>query len=343
MNGKSVSILWIRALLQGAQQQGIDSSALLNAAGITATQLESPYGRVSLDATLRLWREAEARCQSADFGLLLGEMVKPTHFQLFAMILMHSDSLGAAFEKSIRYTRVLSDGGRYHLHHDQDEASICYEPQEEDFSRHQVDAVLVLLRNFASWLACKSVALKRVEFCHEQPDDLHEYERIFSAPLVFSAPRNALVFAPEILREPLALGDENLAAMHEQMLEQQLAAIEQSDTAGLVRHLLTKADDLTMDRDQLAQKLAMSGRTLQRKLQDTGTSFQQLLDEERQRRARTLLVTSNLPLTRISEQLGFSESSAFTRAFRRWEGMTPLEFRQQERSGRVSEADAEAD
>ena len=330
---KTVSVLWIKALLQGAEQQGIDQDVLLQAAGISAGVLRTPYARVPLAATLRMWRAAESLCPGSDFGLLMGNQVKPTHFQLFALILMHSDSLGAAFEKSIRYTRVLSDGGRYFLTRNMQEASICYEPQAADFSRHQVDAVLVLLRNFASWLSCKPVPLIRVEFCHPAPVQLDEYERIFAAPLVFSAGRNALVFAPAVLQEPLALGDEKLAAMHEQMLEQQLSALHQQDTAGLVRHFLQNCDDLGVDRDQLAQRLHMSGRTLQRRLQDCQSSFQQLLDEERQRRARNLLSSTGLPLIRISEQLGFSESSAFTRAFRRWEGMTPLKYRKKTPDG----------
>jgi len=328
MNEKTVSVLWIKALLQAAEQQGADHQDLLSAAGLTESILSTPYARVSLEATLKIWRLAESERYGRDFGLLMGEQVKPTHFQLFALILMHSASLGAAFEKSIRYTRVLSDGGRYFLDCNASEAGICYEPQEADFSRHQVDAVLVLLRNFASWLACKPVPVLRVEFCHEAPADISEYERIFAAPLIFSAQRNALVFPPEVLQEPLALGDEKLAAMHEELLEQQLAALQKTDIAGLLRHFLVNNADLSVDRDQAAQCLHMSGRTLQRKLQDAGTSFQQLLDEERQRRARSLLTSTDMSLTRISEELGFSESSAFTRAFRRWEGVSPLEYRQ---------------
>lgn len=329
---KTVSILWIKALLQGAELQGIAAAPLLQAADISHEQLNTSYARVSLQQTLKMWRAAEALCPVNDFGLLLGELVKPSHFQLFALTLMHSPDLGAAFEKSMRYTRLLSDGGRYFLQQNEQETAVCYEPQEDNFSRHQVDAVLVLLRSFASWLACKPVALLRVEFRHEQPEDLSNYQRIFAAPLHFGAPRNALVFTPDIMAEPLALGDEKLAQMHEQMLEEQLSLLQQPDTAGLVQYFLRNSPDLSVDRDLLAQRLHMSGRTLQRKLQDNQTSFQQLLDEERQRRALILLTTTTWPLTRISEQLGFSESSTFTRAFKRWEGMTPLEYRQQFRS-----------
>ncbi len=329
---KTVSVLWIKALLQGAELQGIAAAPLLQAAGISHELLNTSYARVSLQQTLKIWRAAEALCPAEDFGLLMGELVKPAHFQLFALTLMHSPDLGSAFEKSVRYTRLLSDGGRYFLQLNEQEAAICYEPQADNFSRHQVDAVLVLLRSFASWLACKPVALQRAEFMHKQPENLDNYQRIFAAPLQFEASRNALVFAPEIMAEPLALGDEKLAAMHEQMLEEQLALLQQPDTAGLVQHFLRNSMDLSVDRDQLAQRLHMSGRTLQRKLQEDQTSFQQLLDAERQRRALILLTTTSLPLTQISEQLGFSESSTFTRAFKRWEGVAPLEYRQQHKS-----------
>jgi len=329
---KTVSILWIKALLQGAELQGIAAEPLLQAAGISRELLNTAYARVSLAQTLRMWRAAEDYCPAEDFGLLMGELVKPAHFQLFALTLMHSPDLGAAFEKSVRYTRLLSDGGRYFLQSDAAEAAICYEPQADNFSRHQVDAVLVLLRSFASWLACKPVPLLRVELTHAQPENVDNYQRIFAAPLQFDAPRNALVFAPDIMAEPLALGDEKLAAMHEQMLEDQLALLQQPDTAGLVQHFLRNSSDLSVDRDQLAQRLHMSGRTLQRKLQEDQTSFQQLLDAERQRRALILLTTTSQPLTHISEQLGFSESSTFTRAFKRWEGITPLEYRLQHKT-----------
>ena len=329
---KTVSILWIKALLQGAELQGIAAEPLLQAAGISRELLNTAYARVSLAQTLRMWRAAEDYCPAEDFGLLMGELVKPAHFQLFALTLMHSPDLGAAFEKSVRYTRLLSDGGRYFLQSDAAEAAICYEPQADNFSRHQVDAVLVLLRSFASWLACKPVPLLRVELTHAQPENVDNYQRIFAAPLQFDAPRNALVFAPDIMAEPLALGDEKLAAMHEQMLEDQLALLQQPDTAGLVQHFLRNSSDLSVDRDQLAQRLHMSGRTLQRKLQEDQTSFQQLLDAERQRRALILLTTTSQSLTHISEQLGFSESSTFTRAFKRWEGITPLEYRLQHKT-----------
>lgn len=329
---KTVSALWLRGLLQAAESLGMSMAELLTAAAIQESAISAPYARLSLQQNLRLWRVIEDQSPVADAGLRIGELVKPGHFQLFALTLMHSPDLGSAFTKSMRYSRLLSDGGQYHLAIQNGIAALCYEPQEADFSRHQVDAVLVLLRNFANWLACRSVPLLGVEMQHSAPADISEYERIFAAPLTFGATRNALLFAAPLMQEPLALGDEYLAQLHEQMLEAQLALLDQPDTAGLVRHFLHNADDLTIDKETVAERLHMSSRTLQRKLQDSGTSFQQLLDEERSVRARQLLEKTKLPLTEISQQLGFSESSVFSRAFKRWHGISPLEYRQRGQS-----------
>lgn len=330
-NIQTVSSLWIHALLLGADHQGVDRTVLLERAGIEASLLDQPYARISLEQTMEIWRAMESLSPNTDFGLLMGEQVKPSHFQLFAVSLMHSETLEAAFEKSIRYTRVVSDGGEYCLIKDDKEAGLVYLPQRPDFIRHQIDAVMVLLRSFANWLACKSLPIIRVEFTHPEPESLDNYQRIFQAPILFGAKHNALVFSPEILDEPLAFSDDKLAAMHEQMLEQQLALLQQPDAANVVEHIIRSAPSLTLERDEVAAELHMSPRTLQRKLQESNTSFQQLLENERKRRACDLLANSDLPLTQISEELGFAESSAFSRAFKRWHQVSPLEYRQQRR------------
>lgn len=329
MMTRTVSVLWFRGLLQAAEALGIARGPLLQASGVTEELLRSPYARIPLEQNLQLWRSIEQQAPVADVGLRIGELVKPGYFQLFALTLMHNPDMETAFARSMRYTRLLSDGGQYYLQQGAGIAAICYEPLDSSFSRHQVDAVLVLLRNFANWLACRPLALKGVELRHAEPAAREEYERIFAAPLVFGASRNALLFDDSLMQEPLSLTDASLAQMHEQMLEAQLALLQQPDTAGLVRHFLRSTDQLGLDRDQLADCLHMSSRTLQRKLQECGTSYQQLLDEERNQRARRLLQQTRLSLTHISEQLGFSESSVFSRAFRRWNGLSPQEFRQQ--------------
>lgn len=324
---RTVSTLWFKGLLQAAVQLGMDEKMLLAQTRVNEDLLNSPYSRLTLQKNLQLWRAIEAQTSLTEIGLRIGEMVKPSHFQLFAFTLMHSVNLGAAFAKSMRYTRLLSDGGQYHLSIEGDRVALCYEPTEEGFSRHQVDAVLVLFRNFAAWLACRPCPLLAVEMRHPPSANLAEYQRVFSAPLIFNAQRNALILERSLLDEPLSFNDEHLALVHEQMLEALLVLLQQMDISGQVRHILLQSEALNLDRDQVAEKLHMSSRSLQRKLQECGTSFQQILDEERNQRACQLLRLSSFSLTDISAQLGFAESSVFSRAFKRWNGIAPLEYR----------------
>ena len=98
-NIQTVSSLWIHALLLGADHQGVDRTVLLERAGIEASLLDQPYARISLEQTMEIWRAMESLSPNTDFGLLMGEQDKPSHFQLFAVSLMHSETLEAAFEK----------------------------------------------------------------------------------------------------------------------------------------------------------------------------------------------------------------------------------------------------
>ncbi|ASP40559.1 hypothetical protein CHH28_18635 [Bacterioplanes sanyensis] len=324
---KTVSVLWIKALLMAAQQLGLDSDLLMQRAGLTPTCL-SGQTRIGLDKTLRLWRAAEEASPVQDFGLAMGEWVKPAQFQLFALVLLHSKDLNDAFQKTIRYTRILSDGGRFQIVQQGEQAAICYQPQADNFSRHQVDAVMALLRGFADWLACQRIPLMQAEFTHSAPAQIDNYQRIFDCPLVFDQSRNALVFDRTWLDEPLALEDTELAAMHEHMLEQQLQALQAPDLYQQVMAWLQQRDTLDVSRAQLAESLFISERTLQRRLSEQGLSFQEMLDDGRKQRARYLLMQTQERVTDIALQVGLSGSS-FTRACHRWFAASPSEVRRE--------------
>jgi AraC-like DNA-binding protein len=333
---KSVSVLWSKTLLAAAEQQGAERSQVLQTAGVSLASVRDGQ-RLSLEQTLAIWRAAESLAATADFGLIMGEWVKPAHFQLFALVLLHARNLGEAFDKTIRYTRILSDGGQFRIEHEGEWAAICYEPQAENFSRHHVDAVLALLRGFSDWLACQRIPLKQAEFTHAQPPNLENYQRIFECPLLFAQPRNAVVFAAHWLHEPLALEDSELAAMHESMLEQQLQALQTPDLQQQVMHWLQQQPCLEVTRAKLASDLFLSERTLQRRLGEQDLSFQSLLDQERRQRAQHWLVQTEDSMTDIASRLGLSASS-FTRACHRWFAAAPLAVRRQQAQSESSSA-----
>ena len=129
---KTVSALWFKGLLQAAESLGMQRIDLLQSANVNVAELSNSYDRISLQKNQTLWRTIETQSELENIGLRIGEMVKPSHFQLFAITLMHCPNLEAAFTKSMRYTRVLSDGGHYFMQQDKDRA-ICYEPADNSF------------------------------------------------------------------------------------------------------------------------------------------------------------------------------------------------------------------
>jgi AraC-like DNA-binding protein len=166
---------------------------------------------------------------------------------------------------------------------------------------------------------------ERVLFSHSKPTDVSPYRRAFQAPCQFNAERTALVFPTSVL-------DHDLVGADPEQLRILEARAHARDDLSVVFRLRRSLRILLLGQgasgDEVARLLSMHHRTLNRRLKAEGTTFQQLLDEVRFEAACQLLDTARIPITEIAVSLGYAETSAFSRAFRRWSGATPLERRQ---------------
>ena len=170
----------------------------------------------------------------------------------------------------------------------------------------------------------------RVEFTHSRPDDTSEHERIFRAPVHFECERLQLVFSRAVWEQPNnTKPNPDLCAVLEEHAKSLLADLPSAGLVGEARETtMAQRRGGTPTLEHVAQQLGMSGRTLQRRLKQEGTTFAKLLDDLRSGMARAYLADSQISLCEVSYLLGFSEQSAFNRAFKRWMGLTPLQFRQ---------------
>lgn len=147
---KTVSVLWVRALLQGAAAEGLEQDTLLSAAGIAAdvcARLNETEGRITLDDTLRIWRAAEQLSDDALFGFHIGMQLQPTHFRLIAFTMLSSPTLGDALTKIMKFQRLISDGGAFGVvrpETDGGSVRLTYRSLADDFSYHQIDVVSTL-------------------------------------------------------------------------------------------------------------------------------------------------------------------------------------------------------
>lgn len=168
-----------------------------------------------------------------------------------------------------------------------------------------------------------------VYFKHPAPGSTADHETSFGCPVHFESDKDALLVSSETLHTPNKLGDESISKFFDTHLEAELSKLE--DDVSLERRVRIQisralSEGVPMISD-VAAKLGMSGRTLQRRLADQGYSYQAVIDESRRQLAERLLQQTNYALAEITFMTGFSEQSAFTRAFKRWLGQTPRSYR----------------
>jgi len=178
--------------------------------------------------------------------------------------------------------------------------------------------------NAGAALRPQAVTLRRV-----RPPRADAYERFFGCEVSFGAAENAFVLSAPDAAAPLPTSNRKLAGVFEHLLVQELAAIDRDDIVGACRaELLQNLADASVSTASMARRLQTTPRTLQRRLAAAGTSFAQVQDDARHEAALALIDDARHSITDITFLLGFAEPSSFTRAFKRWTGVSPSEYRQ---------------
>jgi len=167
-----------------------------------------------------------------------------------------------------------------------------------------------------------------VLFRSPRPARIDDFERLLRAPLRFGAPQNLLVFDAASIERKLDTGNPELARYNDVIALQHLKRIERDDVQGRVREvLLQRLKGREPSQEEVAERLHMSPRTLQRKLAESGTTYKEMLDDTRHALALAYLSAPQHSVNEVTYLLGFSSGSCFTRAFRRWTGKSPSNWR----------------
>jgi AraC-like DNA-binding protein len=167
-----------------------------------------------------------------------------------------------------------------------------------------------------------------IELQRPRPTIIDDYERLWRAPLLFGAEQNRLIFDSDSIERLLDTGNPELARQSDAISSRYLARIERHNIVARVREVLTqRLEGGEPSQEDVADILNVSARTLQRKLGDSGTTFKEILDESRHEMALAYLSSPQHSVNEITYLLGFSCTSSFTRAFRRWTGQSPSDWR----------------
>jgi len=326
----TVSMSWVGTVLGAAQRQGLAPEALLAHAGIPLEDLKAE--RWPIDHITRLWRAAATLTQDAGFGLKAGSQVGPASFNVVSYILQSSPTLRESIAVVQRFQRLISDGGRFQVIAGEQASWIVYHPRQGElaFSPHQLEAVLSAVVSFSRWVTGSGMSPLRAQFSHAALGPLSGYNAVFQCPVDFEQAFSGLLLDNAALDQPLPQADAQLAAVHQQVAAARLAALseESGDLATELRGwLAAQLGHALPDRAQAAQAFGMTERTFARRLQNQALSYTGLRDAARKEHACQAVAHTERAFSDIAQSLGFAEASAFNRAFKRWTGRAPGDYR----------------
>ncbi|MDH1263835.1 MULTISPECIES: AraC family transcriptional regulator [unclassified Pseudomonas] len=318
----------VALILQRFDDQPASVPRLLAGSGIAPDDLGNADTRITRVQELQVC--ANALALRADLGLELGRRLHVSSYGLLGYAALSAATFGDAWRLLFRYPALLGTYFRLELHVEDELAWVCASGYRDAAALEvfNVEMCLASLKLIGDELLGQPLPLVRAEFQYARPDYVPGYTGSFPCELVFEAERNAFAFPAALLERRLPLAD---PVTHGEVVERcrRQNAEFNSRQAWLerVRQLLAAQLAEPPGLENLAQQMHCSPRTLRRRLQELGTSYQGLLDDLRFERAKLLLGQQEWPVYRIAELLGFSETASFRHAFQRWSGVPPSRFR----------------
>lgn len=318
------------AIARALESCGVDSARIFRAAGVPTELSNDPLSRLPISTLTRLYRTCVDVTNNPYFGLVVARHVHISNLHALGYALAASDTLLDFCRRLERYFRLVSQSARVSVEEADDKVLLRFEYLAE-ISSETEDAFLSFLVLTMRLLYKRGFNPVRVEFHRPMPREGAEpYEALMRAPISFSRKDGLLVFEKSDLLQPLAGSSPELAQVNDSIVVGYLARLDKNDViAGVTQKIIEFLPNGDCGRDKVASALGMSPSALQAKLAQRGTSFQQLLEDTRKDLACSYLQQAARSVTEITFLLGFSDTSNFTRAFKRWTGVSPTEFRQQ--------------
>ncbi|RXS93347.1 AraC family transcriptional regulator [Silvibacterium dinghuense] len=322
-----------RGLRGRLEELGVAMPAVLQRAGLPQDFFEQPSLMVSTDALFALWRAIGEVSSPPLIGLSIAE-ARPERFSPNSLAALSAENFGAAVSQLGRYKQLTCPEElvqettatewrvvfRWLL-------AVDAEPQA------LVDSCFAWLLTLGRYGSGTPVTPLRVEYV-QQRSHQRLIEKHFGCPVICGAARNRIVFRAADARLPFITRNAELLDMLAPQLEQQLRNVHGEDSFVMLvrRAIQERMSGRRPAIDDIARTLHLSPRTLQRRLQEAGVTFQSVLDEARHQMARYYLGNSVLELTEAAYLLGYEDANSFVRAFRGWEGVPPGQWRDAHRT-----------
>lgn len=328
---ETISIHFVKAGLTGVKRLGMDVENLLAHVGIEAELLNHPQARISAEQYMRfvkmLWLVTQ------DEHVAFNE--QPRRLGTFAMmcqLIIHSKTLGEALDLSSQFYKLFGDDWTVTLERDKHDSRLVFNiPDNKDPDHFLTEGLMMIWHGLSSWLIDRRLPLERCHFNYAVPNHVEEYEALFFAPVLkFDMTRTEMIFATDYLDLPIRRTKENLEDFLKYAPANLLVKYKNNNSlSSRIRDILKAHIGEEMPTlNEVANMLYISQQTLRRRLVTEGKSYQGVKDALRRDVAIHLLLDPSYNLEDVALHVGFSESSTFHRAFKKWTGVTPGLYRQ---------------
>ena len=287
---------------------------------------EPSDGRFPIERLFAAWEIAMRATQLVDLPLRVGRAARFDRYGVFGYALYVSSNAEHAFRRLCRYHDVLTDSGQWRMRREGDNVVLAWDRAAPALgARVANEQVLAAFVGVAEQVMATSVAIVEVRHRHPAPASIAAHEQHYRAPVRFSTGEDAIVLPAAYLEHQPVGSDPHLDAFFAAQL-QQIAPRGDDEVDAVARIVLAMLPDGLPAMAAVAQHLETSERTLRRRLADRGQTFEALVESLQRERATSLLAGEGA-IGEIALAVGFADASAFTRAFRRWNGMSPSEYR----------------
>ena len=330
----STTLSSVAALIaQTLQSRGLDPAPLFTAAGISMEDSNNPNTRIATIKMQQLWRLALEETGDPAFGLVVARHFQPAVLHGLGFAWLASDTLHDALRRLVKYSHLISVLPDFRLEDNRDTVDLVVKVPDlgPDFVHAATDAGLAIFLRMCQITAGNRIMPVHVSMQRPEPVDPTRYEDMFGPAIEYAATAHRLSFDAALVNTPLPTANPELARLNDQTVIDYLARCERNNLSMQVRaSIIERLPDGRPNQEDIAHILNTSLRSLQRKLKEEDTNFKELLNETQQDLALQYIRDSSRTIGEITYLLGFSEPSNFARAFKRWTGKSPGEFRSRE-------------
>ncbi|WP_296257810.1 MULTISPECIES: AraC family transcriptional regulator [unclassified Pseudomonas] len=316
-------------MIDALRSTGLDIDRFCQAVGLQVHELDVDEAWIPRVKLYRLYKLAADLSHDPDIGLRSTTQTGPGIFDVVGYVMMSSDTLQTALERLVHFVALLDTSIAISLHAEGDQHRLgCHFLDGNKVPRQYGDASVAMMFGLCRMLVGPSLQLRGIGLMHAAPPDISVYEHTFHCSAQFGEHCYSILLDNADLARPLASANKQLAPLHELVAEMHLSTRRYFSVPGEVRKMILESlSEGIPPIEDLAKKMCVSKRTLQRLLQQAGHPYKELVNDIRRSQAEFYLGNTQCTLQEAAYRVGFRELSSFYRACHQWFGMPPARYR----------------